>query len=256
MSDQITQEIKDIVDGIFKQKEESVMRKDTEDALRNSRDMISELNESLEAKDSELTKVKEEVSNFNDAIIELNNKIGELEESVKTLEQEKSDFESREADIVKRAEKAEEDLEDIRKDQLAKARFGDLKEAGTASSNEEDQTAKVREMSDEEFSAYKDELLTIRESIIAELSGSDHDDVSDTEIEGDAASTEDTATEKSTEEVSESDEEDAAGSEDSINPMHATAAALNMEIMPGKDVMAKYKELGNQMAANITGDDN
>jgi chromosome segregation ATPase len=256
MSDQMTQEIKDIVDGIFKQQEESIMRKETEDALRNSKNMINELNESLEAKDSELTGIKEEISNFNDTVTELNDKIGELKESIKTLEQEKSDFESREADIVKRAEKAEEDLEDIKKDQLAKARFGDLKEAGIASSNEEDQTAKVREMSDEEFSAYRDELLVIRESIIAELNESDPIDVSTTETEEDAAGTEGNAAGESDGEVAESDEDDAAGSEDPINPMHATAAALNMEIMPGKDVMAKYKELGNQMAANITGDNN
>jgi len=256
MSDQMTQEIKDIVDGIFRQQEESVMRKETEEALRNSKDVINELNESLEAKDSELTEAKEEISNFNDTITELNDKVSELEESIKTLEQEKSDFESREADIVKRAEKAEEDLEDIKKDLLAKARFGDLKEAGIASSNEEDQTAKVREMSDEEFSAYKDELLVIRESIIAELKNSDSTDVSATETEGDVTTgTENVSTEESNE-VVESDEEDAAGSEDPINPMHATAAALNMEVVPGKDVLAKYKELGNQMAANITGNDN
>lgn len=256
MSDQMTQEIKDIVDGIFKQQEESIMRKETEDALRNSKNMINELNESLESKDSELAGIKEEISNFNDTVTELNSKIGELEESIKTLEQEKSDFESREADIVKRAEKAEEDLEGIKKDQLAKARFGDLKEAGIASSNEEDQTAKVREMSDEEFSAYRDELLVIRESIIAELNESDPTDVSTTETEDNAGGAEDNAAEESDGEVAESDEDDAAGSEDTINPMHATAAALNMEIMPGKDVMAKYKELGSQMAANIAGDNN
>ena len=251
MSDKMTQEIKDIVDGIFRQKEESIMRKETEDALRNSRDALTALNESLEAKDSELTESKEGVSSLNDTITELTNKISELEGSINTLEQGKSDFESREADIIKRAEKAEEDLENIKKDLLAKARFGDLKEAGIASSNEEDQTAKVRELSDEEFSAYKDELLVIRESIIAELSTSDSNDTSATGTE----EADNVDGEGTTKEVAENDEEDAAGSEDTINPMDATTAALNMEVVSGS-IMAKYKEMGDQMAANISGNNN
>ena len=52
MSEKLTQDIQDIVDSIFKQKEEVAMRKETEDALNKSADKINELVASLEAKDS------------------------------------------------------------------------------------------------------------------------------------------------------------------------------------------------------------
>lgn len=249
MSDVMTQEVKDIVDSIFKQQEESEMRKETEEALRNSRDVIGELNKSLEDKDVELDGSKEEVSNLNHTIEELNTKVSELNETITTLEQEKSGFESKKAVLVKRAESAEEDLESMKKDQVAKVRFEDLKSAGIASSNDESQIVKVREMSDEEFSAYKDELLVIRESIIAELNRSNPGDDSNNEVPDESAGADEEGAE-----LSENDEEDAAGSEDTINPIYAAIASFNMEVSPSSDVVTKYKELGDQMAKNMAGD--
>ena len=81
----------------------------------------------------------------------------------------------------------------------------------------------------------------MRKAIIAELKTSVKED-----------STKTGNTETGDEEGSENkDEEDAASSETAINAMHTVAAALNMEVAPNKDMMTKYKELGNQMAENV-----
>jgi len=257
MSDQLNSDVTKIVDDIFRKKEESEMIKETEKALTKSANTINELTESLEAKDQELVDKEAEISGLNENISTLGDKVEELEGDKTALETEKTGFESEKADIVKRAEEAELKIENMEKDKLAEVRFDELKESGVAATNDkavEDQTSKVREMSDEDFTSYKDELVAIREAIVAELKASEEEvDSTETETETEASEEKDeTETETETsEEESEEDEEDAADSEPAISTMHSVAAALNMEIMPNKDVMAKYKELGSQMAENI-----
>jgi len=175
MSDQLKKDVKQLVDDIFKQKEETAMRQEVEDALRNSTKEINNLNESLEAKDGEIEKAQAEVSGLTDTISELEVKITDLERDKENLEKEKTDLENEKAEIVTRAENAEKELEDIKKDQLAQARFNDLKDSGVAATNDkakEDQISKIREMPDEDFTAYKDELVAVREAIVAELEAS------------------------------------------------------------------------------------
>ena len=250
MSDQLITDVKDIVDDIFKTKEESEMKRETEKALQTSANMINELSQSLEARDATLEEKEAEILNLNESISDFETKVTELKDEKTAFESEKEAFETEKADLTTRAEEAEGKIEGMEKDLLADTRLNELKEVGVAATSEkaiEDQTSKIREMSVEDFSSYKDELVAIREAIIAEL------DTKKGEGEDDNANAGDGDGEGDGEEGSEEDDDDAASADDtSIDPAKAAFAALNMELVPGKDVMAKYLELGSQMADNIS----
>lgn len=243
MSDQLITDVKNIVDDIFRSKEESEMKRETEKALQASADMIEELNQSLEAKDVKLGEKEAEILTLNESISDFETRITELEGEKTAFEEEKGAFDTEKADLIKRAEDAESKIEEMEKDRLADARGSELKEAGVAATNEkaiEDQTSKIREMTVEDFTSYKDELVAIREAIIAELDTKKglNDDTNAADGGGDDSE--------------EDDDDDVAGADVAIDPAKAAFAALNMELVPGKDVMAKYMELGSQMASNIT----
>ena len=245
MSDQLIIDVKSIVDDIFKIKEDSEMKKETEKALQTSANMIDELGQSLEAKDVTLEEKKAEILTLNESISDFETRITELEDEKTAFESEKEVSETEKADLIKRAEKAEGKIEGMEKDLLADTRLNELKEVGVAATSEkaiEDQTSKIREMSVEDFSSYKGELVAIREAIIAELNvkKDEDDNTNAADNDGDDG-----------EEGSEEDDDDAASADASIDPAKAAFAALNMELVPSKDVVAKYSELGNQMASNI-----
>ena len=244
MGDQLSTDVTTIVNDIFKEKEESEMIKATEKALQRSTDTINELTESLEAKDQELNDRNSDILGLNEKAQTLEARITELEEEKSTFEAEKANFETEKSEIITRAEEAESKMAEMEKDKTAEIRLNELKEAGVSSANTENQVSKVREMSDEDFTSYKEELVAIREAIVAELESSEE------VLTEETGETEEVSTEE-TEEETEEDEEAAAGSDVVSNTMHSVAAALNMEVMPNKDVIAKYRELGNQMAENI-----
>lgn len=255
MSDKLTQDIRAEVDNIFKQKEELAMRKQTEEALNKSAEKINELVASLEAKDEELSASASKLEELEETVSELSTANKELE---KSLEKATSDFETEKEELTKRAETAEEELENMKKDQLAQARFEELKNEGVSASGEkavEDQVAKIREMEDEDFETYKAERIELRKSVIAELeASSDEEKAEDKTEEEETASDEETKEEEETASDDETkaeleDEEEAAADSDSpIEPMKAMAALLNMEAVPGDDMLKKYKELGKAMA--------
>lgn len=253
MSEKLTQDVQDIVDSIFKQKEEVAMRRETEDALNKSANKINTLVVSLEAKDGELSEMVTKAEELESKIAELSEKVSGLETEKKDLEKEKSDFEATKDELVKRAETAEEEVGNIKKDQLVKSRFDDLKEAGIAAIDEkaiEDQISKIRDMEEEVFESYKAERVELRKSIVAELEASAGDDP---DADATLKSEEEVAAAKLKAEAEaaaklKADEDDAVDSDDPIEPMKAVAAALNLETLPSGDVISKYHDLGKEMA--------
>ena len=261
MSDKLTQDVRTAVDEIFQQKEEVAMRKQTEEALIKSAEKINELATSLEAKDVEISEFISKVEELEGTVSELSDANKDFE---KNLEKATSDFEAEKGELTQRAETAEEGLENIKKDQLAQARFEELKGEGVSATDEkavEDQVAKIREMEDEDFEAYKTERVELRKSVIAELESSTEEKTAE-EIAAEKAAAEEEAAEK--EELSEEEkaakeaaetkaeledeEKAAADSEDPIDPMKAMAAMFNMEVVPSDDMRNKYKDLGKAMA--------
>lgn len=144
-----------LVASLFDEKEEAEIRKNTEVELNKAAAAVSELTTALETKNGEVTAAEEKLVASEASIQELTTKLeaaqNELEEANEKLGN---------------TEKA---LEDIKKDRAAETRMAELEDAGVARSDREDQMAKVRNMSDEDFASYKDELVSIRESVVAEL---------------------------------------------------------------------------------------
>lgn len=240
MSDKLHEDVRQIVDEIFKKNEEAQMRKETQEALEKSANTITELTDSLEAKDSELAGHREQITKLEETVAGLENTIEEMKKAQEDLEAEKASFESEKEELNKKVEEATEALESMKKDQIAAVRMGELEEAKVASQKKETQLLKIREMTDDEFAAYKEELVSIKESIMAEFNKTN------------TASSD----EVSTDAEMESDVEDASGDsddesfDDELNPSSIAMAALNMEVVKPSTKMAKrYSDLGRAMAA-------
>lgn len=251
MTDKLTQDVQVAVEAIFKQKDEAKLLEDTEKALNDSAEKITELTTSLEAKDEEISTVMVKVDELEKTLADLADKNKEL---TTNLEQVKTGFETEKAELVKRAETAEKELETIKKDQLAKARFEDLKKDGVSASEAkavEDQLAKIKEMSDEDFATYKAERVELRKAIVAEMEKAQPAapaapvaPAAEAKKEEESSAAEDTKVELE-------EEAAAAASKDAIDPMKAVAALLNLEVLPSDDVKNKYRKMGEAMADKI-----
>ena len=221
MDEKLKKDVEAVVAAIFSEQEEAEIRKQTEEALNKSANTIEELTTALEAKNSEFE--------------ELEAKLSESEDKAKNLKIELEAAQEKIEQANKKLEDSEGELDKIKKDRATEIRMKELEEAGVAS-DKEAQSTKVREMSDEDFASYKVELVSVREAVIAELSKFAAKDRKEQEDAEKAAA-------------------EAAAAEGkiqtppaNIDPGTAIAAALNLEIFPPKDMVAKYSEMGKAMA--------
>ena len=236
MNDQLKENIEEIVDGIFKEREEAEMNKETEAALLQAATTITQLTASLEAKDVEKESA---VAILQDTVSALEAQLNEIAEAKKALEDEKIQLTNEKTELIARAEKAETEISNMKKDQMAAARLQDLVVSGVSSTDKASQLLKIREMSDEDFVSYKTELVSIKDSIMAQLQA--------------ASNNTDTHTEVITDDTTATIEE-AASDKRNLDPGQAIAAALNMEIKPNEDLVTKYRALGSELAKNIIAD--
>jgi len=250
MNEELKKDVVAMVATIFSQKEEAEQRAETEKALQKSADTIISLTEALEGKNAEGETVASQVT-------ELEAKIEELTSELEAAKKEAGESASKLAE-------SENVIEDMKKDKAAELRMEELTKAGVALSDKDAQMAKVREMEDEAFGSYKEELVSLRSAVEAELSKPETEEV--------AASEEETQEEEATEETAEAEEteEEVASEEETeeetaeetpeetppaeINPELAVAAAMNMEVTPSDNVLAKYAKLGEAMAERMKND--
>jgi len=240
IDEKVKKEIEAVVASIFSEKEEEDARKRTEDALATSASTIEELTTALEGKGTEMS--------------EMETKIAEADEKISELESELEAAKTETASKDEQLAEANQKIEDMVKDKAADDRMTELEEAGVARSDKDSQRTKVREMSDEDFASYKEELVSIREAVMAELKANEEEKEEETE---EAEVKEEEVAEEETEEASEEevDEEEASEEEDEvstppaeIDPGKAVASALNFEVYPSADLKAKYGDLGKAMA--------
>ena len=263
----LKKQVAELVDSLFNEKEEAEIRKNTEHELEKAASTISDLTSALEEKNTEVAEIEEKLTAGEARVKELET---ELEAAKKELET-----------ANEKLGESEQALEDIKKDRAAEVRMAELEDAGVARSDKDNQMAKVREMSDEDFASYKDELVSIREAVVAELEKAKAE--ADAKAEAEAAEeakkmkekpmdeededmkkkekmkkgkmkekcSDDPASEES-EEASEeeiaSEEEDETTTPAQITPGQAAMASLNMEYVPSEDLMARYANLGKAMA--------
>jgi len=229
MEDKLKLEIATIVETIFASKKEDEMRQRTEDALRESADTLEAMSTALAAEKAKIVELEEKVEAAEKALADSSE---ETAKSVASLEAEvKAAADEKETLKVELKEKSDE-LEAIQKDALTSKRMEELVVAGIAREDKDGQSAKVREMTDEAFASYKEELESIRKTILDELQkkqeAADAAGIAGTE----AASADGVVVTPAAK----------------IDPVRSVAAALNMESNPSDDLTAKYADLGIAMA--------
>lgn len=271
MDEKLKKDIEAHVATIFSEKEEAEMRRKTEDALQKAAVTIEDLTNSLEEKTAEADEVESKFSESTDKVSTIESELEAAKEEIENVKTQLSDKES--------------EIEEMKKDRAADVRMDDLGEAGVVHKNEEaktNQIAKVREMSDDEFAAYKDELISVRQAVMDELAAAEEtseekseegsedteeseenetgsEEETDTETEDTEENTsEESSEEEGSEEEGSEEESSDDDSDDSIaaNIDHGKAvfAALNMDYRPiGSDLAKKYAELGKAMADSMTG---
>lgn len=233
--DEIRTQIRSIVDDLFSEKEESAIRKKTEATLEKSAKTISDLTSTLEDKTTECAEFESKLS---DSDTEVQGLKKELEAARENLETSKTLLEDK-----------TKELEDMEKAKVADERMTELEVAKVARSNKELQLAKIKEMSTEDFTSYKDELVEVRKAVEVELEKAKQVTAAEAEAK---AKEEAEAKAKADAKSEEGTEEDKAGKEEVapvlVDPVQAAKAALNMEHLPTNDIVAKYAKMGEAMA--------
>lgn len=248
MNEELKKDVEALVSEIFSQKEEAEQRAETEKALQKSADIVASLTEALEGKIAEAEELASQMEG-------LQSKVDELT----------SALEAAQNDAEEKAEKlaeSEKTIEEMKKDKAAELRMAELAEAGVGLSNKDAQMAKVREMEDEEFASYKEELVSLRSAVMAELAKAEEPEeevASEEETqEEEQAEVNETEEEETASEESEENEEEASEEEEilpaNVDPGHAIAAAMNMEVMPSDNLLAKYAKLGKALAERMKND--
>ncbi len=222
MDNDLLVQVKKLVDDLFSEKEEANIRRRTEEELEKAATTISDLTTSLEQKNQEFS--------------EMENLVLEKDGQIETL---KSELEAAKKEVEIASEnlsKVEKDLDETKKDMASEKRMVELVDAGVARSDKSKQMEKVREMSDEEFASYKEELVSIRDIVVKELE----------KAKEQQANTQEEVIDKDDKEESASEEEDFTPPAN-IDKEQAAQASLNLEDKT-LSVEEKYKELGKQMA--------
>ncbi len=222
MEDNLKKQVEDVVSAIFDSKEKETIRKKTEDALRASALKIEEL--------------ASEVEVATEVVVEKDTEISELKTKIETADVEKAELIEKHGvetkEITDAKTSVEEDLEKVslelstmKKEITADKRMVELESAGVVREESDVQKIKIMDMSDEDFTSYKEELVSIKAKVLSSL--------------------------KVKEDV-DTDEEDTNTPPVEVDPDKTSQAALNLESTPSQDLAEKYADLGKAMAEAIT----
>ena len=234
MEDKLKNDVETLIKSIFSEKEEAVMKQKTEEVLQTSAITIDELTTALEEKSAEMTISEEKVVGLDKEVTELKTE----------LEAAKSETET----ATKKLVSVEAEVEKMYKDKAMEVRMAELETAGVVRKDKDSQSDKVREMSDEEFAAYKEELSSVREAVLAEI-----EEAKKTAEEKAAAEAKTEEKGKDQSKEKSSGEEETSSKEEgtppaNIDPAKAVSAAMNLEVFPSDDMVSKYDKLGKAMA--------
>ena len=182
MDNKIREEVKLALEGILASKEESEIKTRMEEALTDAKETISSLNQDVADKEAAIAVFSGDIETKDASIVGLEEKVKELEIAIESLTKEKDGAEGK-------ASTLETELAEIKKEQTADIRLAKIIEAKLIRETEEvkDKTkVKVKEMSDEDFNAYIEDLSEVRNSFLEELKKQeDAKDDDDEDPEGD-----------------------------------------------------------------------
>lgn len=263
MDKELEVQVANVVESLFNEKEEAEIRKRTEAELQKAATSISELAKALEVKNGEVSDYEVKLSESEARITGL---MSELEAAKK--ESETANTKLAETVTI---------LDNIKKDRATEQRMVELETAGVARADKDSQAKKVREMSEEDFASYKEELVSVRQTVIAELEKARNKVEAEAKVEEDAAKKA-VVDKKKVDPNMDPDMEDEeevdpktgkkmmkkkCSVEGSVENEERTApaqismgqvamASLNMEYLPSEDLKAKYHKMGIEMAKRWT----
>jgi chromosome segregation ATPase len=241
MEKNLKEDIEAVVASIFSEKEESDIRKKTEAELQKAADTIDDLTSVLEDKKGEFSAVSEQLT-------ESTAKISSLETELEAARKETEE-------VNAKLSETENALEEMKKDQVVAMRISELDDAKVSHSNKEAQATKIRDMSDDEFAAYKEELAAVRQLVIAELEANKEEEVAEETPSKVNPEKGEGSEEEEGEVASEEETEEEITPPVNVDPGDMVAAALNMEVASlGDDVATKYSQLGDALAAKLKKD--
>lgn len=219
MEDKLKKEIETIMASIFESKEEEARRQKTEKALQDSADKI-------EAIEVELASARETVESKDSEIAELTKSLEEAKAEKDTLQEQKevefTALEEAKKEVDEKLAETEKQLDSLHKDIRTDKRMEELESAGVIRQERDVQEAKIRDLDDEAFTAYKEELVSIKEQVLATL-------------------------EERSQGTPDSDEEEEIVPAN-IDTNETANAALNLETATANSLADKYKALGLAMA--------
>lgn len=244
---QLRDAVKSIIDGIFSEKEEEARQRMTEEAITKSTATINDLTQALEGQKETYSALEIKYNECLELSAEQEAKlttIGSEKQQIETelatikaeLEQTKTTFAefttSTEAGLKELSE-LKAAMAEIESQKTAEARYVILEEAGVSYKDKDKQLAKIKDMTEEAFESYKEELLAIKEALtVTPVVPSDEEAAAAAELaakEGKVALA-------------------------NIDKRVMLTAALNNELKVQEDLMVKYQKLGQAMAASIKKD--
>lgn len=171
-TNEFNEAVKIEVEKQLSSREEAEARLEAEEALKEAKETFETLKASLETKNVKIAEYEEVLSNLDvseptTAEVAANEKIVELETSIEEWKH--------------RTEVAEAALDTLAREETAAGRMSELEEAGIALDNDEAKTqyTKIRDMSDENFQSYKNELTALKSKYV---SSSEEEDTETIEI--------------------------------------------------------------------------
>ena len=253
MTELSKEQIKDLLSQVIDEKSADSKRKEAAEAvIGEAKETIESLTKSLEAKDEEINTLKNSLTvaesgdTFKEEMENLRNKIAELEKAL----QESKD----------KANVAEAALSEIKKAEILKGRLDKLTEAKVFRAGEagEVQKTKVKDMSDEDFSAYISELAALREEVLKSQAADINVELTEEEVDKFASTLGcDKGDEKCLKLIKEvafkikevvKPKEGNVPPPPEIKPEQKAMAGLNLELVHGDEIKKKFNDLGQAMA--------
>jgi len=162
--DKVKDDVVKLVEEILSKKAIAGIEADVEEALKAAEKLVSDLTDRVAAVEARAASDAAMLESLESSKKELESELAAKNEEVASLSAEKEA-------LFQRVEAAETTLENMEKDKLTADRMAELEglKIARAGESKDKQVQLVREMSDEDFVAYKAEMVTLREELAASI---------------------------------------------------------------------------------------
>lgn len=157
-------EIKKVVENILAKQAAAGIEKDVKEALKEAEATIKSLKDKVVEAETRATDDAAQIETLESAKTEMETELAAKNDELEKLTEDNKN-------LSERAENAEKVISDLEKDKLVSERMSELAEAKVERPGEarDKQAEAVREMTDEEFASYKEEMVALRNELMASV---------------------------------------------------------------------------------------